>query len=256
MNESTPVKIYALADPRTKEIKYIGKTNRTLEARLSQHLSQSIQEKNYRANWIKSLIKQNLKPETILLEECSEENWAEREKFWISYGREQNWRLTNSTEGGEGCSNPSDKTRKKLSESMKGKQHSLGYKFSEESRRKMSESRRGKNRSPETIRKMSEASKGNKHALGHKHSKEIRRKISESMKGKQNRLGYKHSEESRRKMSESRRGKNSSLSELDIREIRRLLNYGIKGSEIGAQFGITSSAVSDIKLRKTWSWVE
>ena len=55
--------------------------------------------------------------------------------------------------------------------------------------------------SEETRRKMSEALKGNQCAKGHIRSEEHRRKLSEANKGNQNWLGKHHSEESRLKMS-------------------------------------------------------
>ena len=69
----------------------------------------------------------------------------------------------------------SDATRRKLSESLKGKQ------LSEETRRKMSEAKKGKKRKPfteEHRRKLSESHKGN--TLSEEH----RKKISEAQKGK------------------------------------------------------------------------
>ena len=75
----------------------------------------------------------------------------------------------------------SDDTRKKLSESLKGKKRSP---FSEETRKKMSESLKGKIRAPlseETRKKMSEAKKGKKRKP---FSDEHRKKMSEVRKGK------------------------------------------------------------------------
>lgn len=68
--------------------------------------------------------------------------------------------------------------RKRLSEAMKGKQNALGHKHSEESRRKMSESKKGKPRSEETRRKISAATKGIRP------SDESRKKMSEASAGK------------------------------------------------------------------------
>ena len=110
--------------------------------------------------------------------------------------------LRNKTDGGDGPSGAvrSEETRRKKSESMKGK------KTSEETRRKQSEAMKGKNKgkspSEETRRKLSEAMKGENHPLyGKSPSEETRRKQSEAMKGK------KHSEETRRKRSEANNGK-------------------------------------------------
>ena len=76
-----------------------------------------------------------------------------------------------------------------------------GGRCCEESRKKMSESHKGKKFSNETKKKMSEAKKGNKHALGCKHSEEAKKKIGEGNKGK------KYSEEVRKKMSDSQKAR-------------------------------------------------
>lgn len=81
-----------------------------------------------------------------------------------------------------------EETRKKISESKKGKiSPNKGKKLpprSEETRRKISEKMKGIKRSKETRGKMSESQKGNKHCLG-----------------KKNRLGYKNTVEHKRKVS-------------------------------------------------------
>ena len=112
---------------------------------------------------------------------------------------------------------PSEGTKKKLSESLKGRKHSdetkkkiseyrKGKKLSDETKKKMSEYRKGKKLSDETKKKISESLKGRKH------SDEAKKKISKSKKGKyigENNPFYekKHSIESRKKISESRKGK-------------------------------------------------
>lgn len=148
--------------------------------------------------------------------------------------------LRNRTNGGEGGSGiiRSEETRKKLSETKRGKNNPFygkkgethpryGTHHSEESRKKMSGSKSGENNpnynkigknSPnygrehteESRKKMSEALKGEKHPLyGKSHSKKTKRKMSESMSGENNpRYGVHHSEESKKKMSESKSGKN------------------------------------------------
>lgn len=78
---------------------------------------------------------------------------------------------------------------------------SLGVKRSEETKRKLSESHKGKHLSEETRRKMSEARKGNKNMLGKHYSEETKRKMSEANKGKH------PSEETKRKISEALKGK-------------------------------------------------
>jgi NUMOD3 motif len=99
--------------------------------------------------------------------------------------------LHNRTDGGEGSSGcvPSEETKIKKSEAMKGKTHS------EETKRKMSEVHKDKTFSEETRRKLSEAHKGK--ILSEEH----RRKLSEAHKG------HNVSEETRKKLSDIRKGK-------------------------------------------------
>lgn len=88
----------------------------------------------------------------------------------------------------------SEETRRRLSESHKGKPSwSKGKKLSEEIRRKLSEAAKRRKHSEETRRKIAETLKGRRL------SEEHRRKISEAQKGK------KMSESARRKMSEARK---------------------------------------------------
>ena len=75
----------------------------------------------------------------------------------------------------------SDETRKKISESQKGKK---GSHHSKDTRKKISESMKGKKLSEEHRRKLSEAHKGKMTWNKGKHlSDDTRRKISESLKG-------------------------------------------------------------------------
>ena len=94
--------------------------------------------------------------------------------------------LHNRTDGGEGISNPSEETRRKMSETHKGKI------VSEESRKRIGEA--NKNPSEETRRKKSDANRGeNNPNYGKTASEETKRKMSEAHKNP--------SEETRRKMS-------------------------------------------------------
>jgi hypothetical protein len=120
----------------------------------------------------------------FLKQNLTEEEAFQHEKYMIAvFGRKDlgTGILYNKTDGGEGVSGriQSDETRKKISDSNKGKRR--GKKHSEESKRKISEARKGKPRSEETKRKMSESTKGRK---GKPHSEETKRKISERKKSK------------------------------------------------------------------------
>jgi hypothetical protein len=42
------------------------------------------------------------KPELVILEQIENEQWQDRERWWIQYGQDVEWKLTNIAEGGEG----------------------------------------------------------------------------------------------------------------------------------------------------------
>lgn len=91
------IKIYKLLDPTTNEIRYIGKTKNLLSTRYNSHMHKARQGNGLHVYcWINELLKNNLKPIIELVEECFENNWEEREKYWISYCPN----LTNISKGG------------------------------------------------------------------------------------------------------------------------------------------------------------
>ena len=92
--------IYSLKDPETYQIRYIGKTT-NINTRLKSHITRSRHNTYHSARWVQSVIKKGLRPIIELVEECTEENWVEREKYWIAYYREH-FDLTNLLDGGEG----------------------------------------------------------------------------------------------------------------------------------------------------------
>ena len=95
--------------------------------------------------------------------------------------------------------------------------------FSEETRRKMSESHKGKTLSEEHRRKISEAGKGRKF------SAEQRRKISESLSRNHPKFCEERYTETRRKMSEAKKGK------LRSAETRRKISEAQRGKVISAE---------------------
>lgn len=77
--------IYGLVDPRTEEIKYIGKSNKPSK-RLREHISES-KNKNgcgtKKENWIYKLYKLNLEPHIKILDEVKLEEYEYWEEFYI-----------------------------------------------------------------------------------------------------------------------------------------------------------------------------
>lgn len=95
-----PVYIYSLVDPRYNKIRYIGKTV-NLEKRFEQHLYWFTGNNLRKERWVLGLKNLGLKPELIVIEECNQSNWAERERHWIAYYRQIYPDLTNIADGGE-----------------------------------------------------------------------------------------------------------------------------------------------------------
>jgi hypothetical protein len=156
--------------------------------------------------------------------------------------------LHNMTDGGDGASNPSDKTRKKISEAHKGNTYCLGKTLSEETRKKMSESGKGKILSEETKRKLSEIHKGK--TLSEEH----RRKISEFGKGRI------ISEETKLKISEANKGNilteehKTKLSvahkgKIHSEETRKKIGEGHKGSIFSDE---TKRKIGKVNKGKKW----
>lgn len=97
-----PIYIYVLKHPLTEEVRYVGKTN-NLKKRLESHLAKANEFKGRRKviNWVQSIVADGMQPIIESIEECLFENWAEREKYWISYYKSIGSDLCNLTDGGE-----------------------------------------------------------------------------------------------------------------------------------------------------------
>lgn len=94
-----PGLIYALTDPSTDEVRYVGQTTKTLDERVKAHISSSRRPRFYVHSWIASL---RCRPGHFVIEECdSQTELDEAERFWISWYRRRGGRLTNLTVGGQ-----------------------------------------------------------------------------------------------------------------------------------------------------------
>lgn len=96
------VYIYALLDPDTDEVRYIGKTN-DLNKRMSGHCRTDQKSKTHKAKWINKLIASGKTPKMLVIEECTLDTWEEVECRWIAHYRAVNKRLTNIADGGRGA---------------------------------------------------------------------------------------------------------------------------------------------------------
>lgn len=113
--------VYGLFDPRNNELRYVGMTE-DINRRLNEHIKPyNLKNNTYKQNWIKSLLKYNLKPIIDILEIYKTELEAlQAEIELIAYFKAIGCRLTNGTEGGEGHKHNLS-TKQKLSKINKGK---------------------------------------------------------------------------------------------------------------------------------------
>lgn len=119
--EFTIGKIYVLKHPISLEIRYCGQTIKTLKYRLNEHIQDSKRYNHHTANWIKSLLKQGLKPVIELIEECETDVLNDKEIYYIAMFRKSGVRLTNIADGGQtgSCKTHSEEAKEKISTFMK-----------------------------------------------------------------------------------------------------------------------------------------
>jgi predicted DNA binding CopG/RHH family protein len=101
--------IYDLSCPLSGNIRYIGKTSRTIEERLTQHISDTKRKNNHVQCWIKNLLNKNLLPVINIIDEVNENEWIFWEQHYISLFKFLGFDLCNHTIGGEKPCNANSK---------------------------------------------------------------------------------------------------------------------------------------------------
>ncbi len=207
--------LYTLSDPRTGEVRYVGWTTCRPSHRLSGHLCEASRRNrtNHKDNWIRALLAEGLRPLLRMVAVCDEGEGAVAEIDLIASLKRLGYRLVNSTDGGEGTTNPPPEVRAKIATASRQRMADpevrarlaaatsaaqRGRPKSQITRERMSIAAR--NRSPETLAKMAAAGRG-RHP-----SDETREKIAAAHRGKPNHFrGKQHSAEARAKMSDAQR---------------------------------------------------
>ena len=215
--------IYALRHPSTLEIRYVGKTL-DIDRRLSEHIIE--QGCNRKCRWIQSLLNEGLTPVIETLEAVTQENWQERERWWISYYRDLHVDLCNLTDGGDGLCGCTDETRAKMSIKQKEQMQNEEYKakiFTPERASKISRALSGKPKSSEHIAKLPQNNPGRHLSEEHKQklkdshkqrvyskrsplSEDHKSKLKQASQGNSSRLGMKNSDEMNQKIGKAIRG--------------------------------------------------
>ena len=96
--------IYALFDPREPAlVRYVGKTEKTMQFRLSRHLAETrLGLKAHRFHWIASLLASGITPAIRLVAKVPASEWQLHERKWIKHYRNAGHPLTNGSNGGDG----------------------------------------------------------------------------------------------------------------------------------------------------------
>jgi hypothetical protein len=159
-----PYAVYLLWDPRNGNIRYVGRT-RQLKYRLRAHQGGYVSKSPCR-NWEISLIAEGLSCEASIVESNLSADQADvRERWWIAYGRNCGWDLTNASRGGTGGQEVSNETREKL------RQSHLGHALSAKVLKNFVHGNKGRRMSPDACEKIRQAN------LGKRLSPETRQKV-------------------------------------------------------------------------------
>lgn len=156
--------IYALKDPNTDDIRYIGKADDP-KKRLRDHVNRCEDEETHKNNWLKKLLTQGQRPKLVVLKKIPADAWKEWEIRYITCAKNLGFDLVNGSEGGEGFQ-PGEKNP------MFGggaKHPNYGNPLSEKTRQRIREANTGYRHSEAAKRKMGLAKKGNRPCFGIKH---------------------------------------------------------------------------------------
>jgi hypothetical protein len=224
--------IYALLDPMTKRVRYIGWSGNPYK-RLNDHCNGALRVRSYKAHWIQGLLRTGHRPLMVILESgCDARGYIDAEPNWIAYYRSIGAPLTNATLGGEGC---------------------LGWKPTMLTRQKMSRARKGRKLTPQAIEKIRKALTGRKQhpavveksriaRLGHIPTAAI-------LAAAEANRGSKHSKEHIASRIHEHRPQYRVLTKEDVWHIRHShLTY----RELAQHFKVSLSTLFDIRHYKTY----
>ena len=166
--ETSETSIYCLVDPRTCEVRYVGKTVQPIESRITAHMRDKT--KCHRVHWLSELKSEGLRPVGVVLEDVHGAHpWQESERFWIRRLRSMGARLVNNTDGGDGVPGLPAETRQRMRAVW------LGRKHTPETIQKLCAARRLRVTTEATREKMSQTRKGCKITWGKTIAESVRK---------------------------------------------------------------------------------
>lgn len=157
--------IYALVDPRSDQIRYVGKSVDP-DGRLRSHVCVARGDsQTHVSRWIRQVLADGCRPRVEVLQTVTAETWQEGERFWHRELTRAGLRLTNQAPcGGGGLPGPNLKLRGRPSPKR-------GITLSPEHREKLSRAKRGIPTGRATMK-------------GRTHTAEARRKIGDAQRGR------------------------------------------------------------------------
>lgn len=208
--------IYGLHDPRTGELRYIGKSDNP-RGRLTQHMQEA--RGTHRCNWVQSLKSVGLKPILTVIDATpSGSDWAWMERVYIASARAVGLRLTNIADGGEG-------TRGIPPETL----------------RRMAEARRGVNQSDETKAKRSAALKGRSF-----HTDYQRQRIREAAATRV----------ITQEVRDHCRDRMQKLTDDQVRQIRQRVAAGERRVLLAEEFAVAAGTIGNVVIGRTYGHVQ
>jgi len=236
------VYIYALVDPRTDEVRYVGKTGNVVR-RMTHHVWEAKRPTNHRTCWIAGLLCDGVRPRLLVLEEVPNNSWQDAERRHIAVFRQVGANLTNGTDGGDGCRGLSPEAQARIADANRGNSYALGHKHTRETRARISEALKNLSpevkarvaashayKSPETRAKISATLKGSRGPVGCVRSPETRAKLSAIAKAQPKRTGWHHTPETCAKLAEGSRGNTNAMGHTASAEARKIMSAKSKAA--------------------------
>ena len=194
--------IYALKDPETGEIKYVGATN-NIHKRYQRHCYRDKKPKGPKSLWCNSLINKGLKPILVVLD-AEPENWGLAEDYWIK--KHIDTVLNSQSGGNHKGSTQFDEYKRRIGNG------NIGKKRTPEQIKRLSEAHKHQRPSPEQVKRTADKLRGKKRPayVGEKISKSLTgRKLSNDHveKIRKNNIGTKRSSNTKLKMSGSQKAR-------------------------------------------------
>lgn len=113
--------IYGLYCPVAEAIRYVGKSDDPVN-RLTSHISAAKGDyyEHHTCRWLKKILRVGHQPRLVYLQEVGDtECWKQAEINWIALARDSGWPITNTAEGGQGITFPTEEDEARFCAAVK-----------------------------------------------------------------------------------------------------------------------------------------